>query len=109
MQQQPIYLLVAMSLIVGCGMSEEDFNSSFVEKYCELLACDEESFEAAFTDVDCDTYMVGVMEEVKSLGYAECSFNSKGAADCLDSLNELTCEADDIDICTNDMIYDCAD
>ena len=81
--------VIALMMLVACGLGEEKFQEQYAIKSCELLAsCDDA--QVSFGDqADCETFY-GILVETSAAG---CDYSGAEARACLKALDEASCDA----------------
>lgn len=84
--------LVPVLLLLGaCGVSEEKFQEQYAEKACTLtMECSADESGGFFFDSqeECESFFALAL----SLGTDGCDYDKKAAKDCLNALDEATCD-----------------
>lgn len=93
------FSLLALTVLVACGVSEKKFENEYVAKSCELLVdCADENgsdfltFESAS---ECESFLGAFF----SLGTTGCDYDAGAAKDCLVELKDATCESGEPSAC----------
>jgi hypothetical protein len=95
-------LMFAGTLLAGCGLSEEDFQSQYFDSACSLtIECLGKN--KLFTSVD---QCVDYMNAAAVLIPENCVYDAASAKDCLDWIDGATCDdatSDESNVC--DDVY----
>ena len=92
----------ALTLLVGCGLSESKFQDESLTATCQWLV---DCFQMYDTVDACTS-----SPDMQPTDMSACTYDSKSAKTCLDGLQALTCDstASDIPSACND-VYTCTD
>lgn len=81
-------------LLVGCGISEEDFATQFASDQCAWAAtCASATTAAAPLEGSCEDALVATVTALNN--DATCTYDAGAAADCLDAVAATACDNGD--------------
>jgi len=100
MRNAKIFLASLLALgASACSFSESKFEKKASEASCEWTV---ECFEGVFADVDACLEADSEMSDTDS-----CEYDSKAAKDCVDAIEELTCDDTGLPSVCNDVYTNC--
>ncbi|MFT4625885.1 MAG: hypothetical protein ACI8PZ_004556 [Myxococcota bacterium] len=93
------FSLLALTVLVACGVSEKKFENEYVAKSCELLVdCAGES-SSDFLTFDSASECESFLGAFFSLGTSGCDYDGAAAKDCLAEIKDATCESGEPSAC----------